>query len=46
MPAPKPTETKKEYIRRCMMDDKMISQFPDTDQRFAVCNSYWDEKNS
>ena len=44
MPTPRPTETKKEYIRRCMMDDQMISEFPETDQRFAVCQTQWEEK--
>jgi len=46
MPLPKPraTESKKEFVRRCMMDNTMITEFPETDQRFAVCNTQWEEK--
>lgn len=44
LPKPRPTETKTQYIRRCMMDDTMITEFPETDQRFAVCNTQWEEK--
>ena len=44
LPTPKPAENKKEFVRRCMMDNAMITEFPETDQRFAVCNTQWDEK--
>lgn len=43
MPDVKPTETKDEYIQRCMSDSKMNSEFPEEAQRYAVCNSYWDK---
>ena len=43
MPDVKPTETKNEYLQRCMSDSKMNSEFPDEGQRYAVCNSYWDK---
>jgi len=40
MPQPKRAkETEKEYISRCMSDDKMASEYPDSDQRFAICKS-------
>jgi hypothetical protein len=44
LPNPRPTETKKDFLRRCMMDETMISEFPDTDQRFAVCNTQYEDK--
>ena len=44
MPIPKPSgsETEKKFIRRCMSDDKMISEYEDIDQRFAVCRSSYE----
>ena len=30
-------------MERCMADDKMTEQFPERDQRYAVCNSYADK---
>jgi len=44
IPTPKPTENQKDFIKRCMMDSTMISEFPKTDQRFAVCQTQWEEK--
>lgn len=43
MPKPQPNEKKTDYLQRCMSDDKMLSDFPDEAQRYAVCNSYWEE---
>ncbi len=43
MPKPNPNEKKTDYLQRCMSDDKMNSDFPDESQRYAVCNSYWQE---
>jgi len=40
MPQPKrPKETEKEYISRCMSDSEMNSEYPDSDQRYAVCKT-------
>jgi len=44
MPKPLPKELYDDYIKRCMSDDETISKFPDEEQRYAVCESYWDEK--
>ena len=44
IPTPKPTETQKDFIKRCMGDSAMISEYPQTDQRFAVCQNQWEEK--
>lgn len=45
MPIPKPTpsESEKEFIKRCMADDKMVSEYTDIDQRFSVCVSSYQE---
>ena len=38
-------EEKEGFIGRCMGSDKMVGEFPDSDQRSAVCYSYWDRKD-
>jgi len=42
MPQPKEGENRKGFLDRCMSDDKMTEEFPDQDQRFAVCVNYWE----
>lgn len=39
MPIPerKPTENKDEFIQRCMSNTTMVTEFPNTKQRYAVC---------
>ena len=41
MPLPKPNagETNQEFVDRCMADPKANQEFPDREQRFAVCNA-------
>jgi hypothetical protein len=48
MPIPKPTaeETKSEFIQRCMTDDKMVSEYENTDQRLAVCSTSYEDNLS
>ena len=43
MPLPKPTsaESRQEFIDRCMADDESLKEFPDREQRFAVCSSQY-----
>ena len=45
MPLPKPTpkENKKEFVMRCMSDETMVKEFPENDQRLAVCSSTYEE---
>ena len=45
MPIPKPrsNEEKKDFIQRCMSDDKMASEYTNTDQRLAVCSTSYEE---
>lgn len=48
MPIPKPTpsESENDFIKRCVMDDKMISEYTDIDQRLAVCRSSYETMES
>lgn len=44
MPLPKPSlgESRDKFVSRCMGDDKVTSEFPDRDQRAAVCISQFE----
>ena len=46
MPLPKPNdnETEDEFIARCMGDDTMQEDYPDNDQRLAICYTQWRER--
>lgn len=46
MPTPNPSESRDDFIDRCMGDDKMVNEFGNPAQRAAVCNSYYDEKSA
>ncbi len=37
LPKPKPKETQSEFISRCIADPIMSREFPDREQRGAVC---------
>jgi hypothetical protein len=41
IPKPRPREPEKEFIGRCMSNDTMVNEYPDTDQRYAICQSQW-----
>lgn len=45
MPLPKPTdeETREEFIERCMTDEISVEEFPDEDQRLAVCVTQFED---
>lgn len=43
MPEPNDGETKSDFMDRCMGDDVMVSEYPDEDQRYKVCEKQWDE---
>ena len=43
LPKPNPNEEKKEFVMRCMGDNTMNKEFPDTDQRLAVCSTTYEE---
>lgn len=44
MPLPKPNEgeSQEDFISRCMSDDMMVQDFPENDQRLAVCHDIWE----
>lgn len=42
MPRPRPRETNEAFIQRCMGDSEMLSEYPEQDQRYAVCLSKLD----
>ena len=44
LPSPREGEQQSEFIGRCMDDENMRSEFPDSIQRVAVCHSKWREK--
>ncbi len=46
MPKPKPTESKDDFIGRCMVNSVMLDEFEDSDQRYAVCNQQWGSMTS
>lgn len=48
MPLPKPNngETKDEFIERCMGNETMVEDYPENDQRYAVCQSQWGKKSA
>jgi hypothetical protein len=43
MPLPKPNEneSKEDFLDRCMANPTMNNEYPNRDQRYAVCNSQW-----
>jgi HK97 family phage prohead protease len=45
MPIPKPQkgETEDDFISRCMSNDTMKEEYPDNDQRLAICYDSWRE---
>lgn len=46
MPKPRASEARDAFLLRCMGDEAMQSEFPDRDQRYAVCNTQWRERDS
>jgi hypothetical protein len=46
MPTRGPDENRAAFINRCMAETKMNREFPERDQRYAVCLSYADKTAS
>lgn len=49
MPIPTPnkkTETKSEFVSRCMGDSTMNKEFPDQSQRAAICYRQWSKRKA
>lgn len=47
MPLPKPRkgESHDDFMGRCMNDDAMQEEYPDQKQRYAVCETQWDDRS-
>lgn len=45
MPQPKSGESREDFVDRCMGDSEANADFPDRDQRFAFCNSKWENRD-
>ena len=48
MPIPKPgkTESKSEFISRCLGDGVMNKEWPEQKQRAGICYSQWEKKKT
>jgi len=46
LPKPKTGETQKDFTKRCMLDNTMITEYRDIDQRFAVCSQIYKDERS
>jgi hypothetical protein len=44
LPIPEKDESKDGFLDRCMLDGKTNEEFPEADQRYAVCQQQWDER--
>ncbi len=47
MPIPKPKKDEKKsiFVDRCFNDPIMKKEFPDAEQRWAICYNQWKKKN-
>lgn len=46
IPTPRKDEDKEEFMSRCMGDEVMKRDYPDTKQRAAICYKQWREKDN
>lgn len=44
IPQPNPNEDKKDFVQRCVANEKMKSEYPNVEQRLAVCSSAFEER--
>lgn len=44
LPTPNTDESKNDFVARCMSDAKVQGEFPDAQQRIAVCIAQYDKK--
>ena len=42
IPEKKTNESRGEFLMRCMQDHTMIKEYPEQDQRYAVCIAQWE----
>lgn len=41
LPTPKENELQKDFMQRCLADDTMLREYPNIQQRRAVCYTQW-----
>lgn len=41
LPKPRDGESKEDFLKRCMGNDTMVSEYSNIDQRYAICNTQW-----
>lgn len=46
IPQPRPNESHDQFINRCMSDPLMVSEYPDNQQRAAICHSQANNKSN
>lgn len=46
IPQPKAGQEQDEYISECMTNETMVNEFPEKDQRLAVCYAEWKKSKS
>lgn len=46
LPEPRNNETHDDFRERCMGDETAVSEFPEEDQRYAVCETQWREREN
>mgnify|MGYP005992491387 FL=1 len=44
LPKPKENELQEQFMRRCVADDTMNMEYPNIQQRVAVCYTQWRDK--
>lgn len=45
LPKPKKNEKRSTFMNRCMSNSTMNSEYPDKEQRYAVCNARWKDRD-
>ena len=46
LPTPNQEESRSQFMTRCMDSDIMRQEFPEPEQRAAVCSSQWERKDN
>ena len=46
LPTPNEDETQDQFESRCMGTELMQSEYPNQDQRYAICRKQWERRHS
>lgn len=44
LPKPEPNEKRKQFIQRCMIDPQVAVEYPNLDQRYALCIAQYNKQ--